>query len=78
MNVNDFYEGQGVVYRPDLSATPEDGVVVRTNEHYVFVLYRGDTTPKATNPEHLWPSSPRGSRPVRVPAPSRNHNRKKQ
>jgi hypothetical protein len=48
-----FRAGDAVVYLPYDGATAEDGVVVRTNETYVFVLYRGDDTPKATRPEDL-------------------------
>lgn len=52
--------GDGVVYRPvnqwgrpAPGTRPEDGVIVRVNDTYVFVLYRGDTTAKATHPNHL-------------------------
>lgn len=48
----------GVVYRAHPGAPAEDGEVVRVGERYVFVLYRGDLHPKATNPEQLEPLTP--------------------
>lgn len=52
--------GAAVVYQPinqhgrtAPGTRPEDGVIARVNDVYVFVLYRGDTTPKATHPNHL-------------------------
>ena len=41
--------GAGVVYL-DGAGQRHDGEIVRVNEHYVFVLYGGDRTPKATPP----------------------------
>lgn len=49
----DFQPGDGVVYRPYPGGPAEDGTVVRTNEHYVFVLYAGDREPKSTLPGDL-------------------------
>lgn len=51
--------GAGVVYRPVdqdghvRGALAEDGTIVRVNDTFVFVLYTGDRTPKATHPNHL-------------------------
>lgn len=46
--------GQGVVYRPhDDAPVVENGTIVRVNDTWVFVLYSGDTTPKATSPHNL-------------------------
>lgn len=45
--------GSGVVYRPHERAKPEDGVITRIHGDIVFVLYRGDLTPKATRPQDL-------------------------
>ena len=44
--------GAGVVYRPH-GAPAEDGVITSVNDRYVFVLYAGDRTPKATPAEAL-------------------------
>lgn len=52
MRLSDFHEGQSVVYRSG-TTDQEEGYVVRTNERYVFVLYRGDLTPKATSADDL-------------------------
>lgn len=52
----DFHEGQAVVYRAYPGAPAEDGTVIRSNDRYVFVLYRGDATAKATNPTNLEPA----------------------
>ena len=45
--------GAGVVYRPHPDAIAEDGVITSVNDRYVFVLYAGDRTPKATPAEAL-------------------------
>ena len=45
--------GAGVVYRPHPDAPAEDGTITSVNERYVFVLYAGDRTPKATPAEAL-------------------------
>ena len=45
--------GAGVVYRPHPDAPAEDGTITSVNDQYVFVLYAGDRTPKATPPEVL-------------------------
>lgn len=50
----------GVVYSPH-PGLHEDGEIVRVGDQYVFVLYRGDRTPKATLPEHLTFLSERAS-----------------
>lgn len=44
--------GAGVVYHPGHGA-PEDGEIVRVSDLYVFVLFAGDRTPKATPPGAL-------------------------
>ncbi len=44
--------GAGVVYHPGHGA-PEDGEIVRVSDLYVFVLFVGDRTPKATPPGAL-------------------------
>ena len=41
--------GAGVVYNPGHGAR-EDGEIVRVSDLYVFVLFVGDRTPKATPP----------------------------
>jgi hypothetical protein len=54
--------GSRVVYVPELDAgtAPEEGTIVRINRRYVFVLYDGTTTPKATAPHLLnWAGPPR-------------------
>jgi hypothetical protein len=48
-----FSVGDAVVYRPRHGGRAEDGVVVGKNDHFVFVLYHGDGTAKATSPEDL-------------------------
>lgn len=45
--------GAGVVYWPRPEVPAEDGTITRVGEQYVFVLYVGDRTPKATRPEDL-------------------------
>ena len=45
--------GSGVVYRSHLDAPAEDGTITSVNDRYVFVLYAGDRTPKATPAEAL-------------------------
>ena len=44
--------GAGVVYNPGHGAR-EDGEIVRVSDLYVFVLFDGDRTPKATPPDAL-------------------------
>lgn len=44
--------GAGVVYHPGHGA-PEDGEIVRVSDLYVFVLFVGDRTSKATPPGAL-------------------------
>ena len=44
--------GAGVVYNPGHGG-PEDGEIVRVSDLYVFVLFVGDRTPKATPPGAL-------------------------
>jgi len=44
--------GAGVVYNPG-HGRPEDGEIVRVSDLYVFVLFVGDRTPKATPPGAL-------------------------
>lgn len=58
MKASDFHPGDGVVYRSFPGAPAEDGTVVRCTDSLVFVLYRGDTTPKATPPSMLSRVSP--------------------
>lgn len=53
-----YRPGDAVVYQPQ-GGRPEDGEVVRVTDDYVFVLYRGDTTPKATHPADLTRALPR-------------------
>lgn len=50
-----FQPGDPVVYRAGHpGAAAEDGEVVRVGRTgIVFVLYRGDLTPKATDPDDL-------------------------
>lgn len=57
MSPEDITEGQSVVYRAHPEARAEDGRVVRLGERpdIVFVLYRGDSTPKATRVADLSP-----------------------
>jgi hypothetical protein len=47
--------GSGVVYkpRPGTYDSAEDGEIVRVSDSYVFVLYVGDRSAKATRPEDL-------------------------
>ncbi|WP_426566407.1 hypothetical protein ACPPVT_07625 [Angustibacter sp. McL0619] len=46
--------GDGVVYKPAYGADQaEDGTIVRVSSRYVFVLYVGDRTAKATHPSML-------------------------
>lgn len=45
--------GAAVVYKCHPDADPEEGTIVRVGEEYVFVLYRGDYTPKATPAKSL-------------------------
>lgn len=52
-DLTDFNPGDAVVYRANPGARPEDGTVVRVSDTFVFVLYRGDSTPKATSPLFL-------------------------
>ena len=44
--------GAGVVYNPG-HGRPEDGEIVRVSDLYVFVVFAGDRTPKATPPGAL-------------------------
>ena len=44
--------GAGVVYL-DGAGQCHDGEIVRVSDHYVFVLFAGDRTPKATPPGAL-------------------------
>lgn len=44
--------GAGVVYNPGYGE-PEDGEIVRVSDLYVFVVFAGDRTPKATPPGAL-------------------------
>ena len=44
--------GAGVVYHP-VHGRPEDGEIVRVSDLYVFVVFAGDRTPKATPPGAL-------------------------
>ena len=53
--VEDFHVGQGVVYRAHPDAAPEDGIVTKISEFFVFVRYRGDVGSKATRPGDLQP-----------------------
>jgi hypothetical protein len=46
--------GQKVVYFG--GPEPEVGQIVRAGQTYAFVLYDGDTTPKATLPQDLEPA----------------------
>lgn len=48
-----FTKDDWVVYRPHPDAPAEDGRVYSVSEEYVFVLYKGDTIPKATRPSDL-------------------------
>jgi hypothetical protein len=45
--------GAGVVYNPGHGRPEEDGEIVRVSDLYVFVLFVGDRTPKATPPGAL-------------------------
>jgi hypothetical protein len=47
--------GAGVVYnpRPGTYDSAEDGEITGTSDAYVFVLYVGDRSPKATRAEDL-------------------------
>lgn len=45
--------GRGVVYLDRGANRREDGTLSSYNKAYCFVLYRGDTTPKATRHEDL-------------------------
>jgi hypothetical protein len=54
VRIEDATPGLPVVYRPHPDAPAEDGTVVRVSPGgMVFVLYRGDTTAKATRPADL-------------------------
>lgn len=56
MNLEDCTFGRWVIYQPYPGAPTQDGTVVRvTKTGLVFVLYRGDTTAKATHPDDLTP-----------------------
>ena len=51
MKREDLHEGQSVVYRAHPDAKAEDGRVVRLDDRQpalAYVLYRGDSTAKAT------------------------------
>lgn len=52
--------GAGVYLPP--RERQETGVITRVTQHYVFVRYDGDHTPKATRPEDLAlaPAAPDG------------------
>ena len=50
---SDFEVGDWVIYRSHPDAPAEDGRVYSVSEEYVFVLYKGDTIPKATRPSDL-------------------------
>ena len=53
-DLTDLTTGTPVVYRPHPNTQAEDGTVVRVSDNgLVFVLYRGDGTPKATRAEDL-------------------------
>jgi hypothetical protein len=45
--------GRRVSYRAWPGGRAEYGEIVRTNSTYVFVLYDGESTPKATPPDSL-------------------------
>lgn len=66
-------EGRAILYQPRSSEPPEDGVVIRWNESFVFVRYSPDpeATPKATARRDLtwWPQ--RADRPSAI-ASARN------
>ena len=52
MGINPTVEdiGRGVVYQAGHpGAKPEQGTIVRFNDHAVFVHYQGDMHPKATS-----------------------------
>lgn len=53
--------GAGVVYnpRPGTYDSAEDGEITAVNDRYVFVLYVGDRSAKATLPEDLTLLMPR-------------------
>lgn len=56
MNVDEIHIGQWVVYQAHEQAPREDGQVVRYDGGALaFVLYRGDSTPKATYLTDLTP-----------------------
>lgn len=59
MKLEECTVGRWVIYRPHPDAPAEDGEIVRvTATGTVFVLYRGDKTPKATRPADLTPGAP--------------------
>ena len=49
--------GARVVYRPHPDAVPEEGVVTRVTDRFVFVTYSGDVGAKATAAEVLEPAT---------------------
>lgn len=64
IDIKDAHEGMHVFYQRQPMRTPEYGTIVRTNEYdcariaqlMVFVLFIGDSTPKACRPDDLyWP-----------------------
>lgn len=57
MNIDDCTPGRSVVYRPHPDAKAEDGTITGISTGgMVFVLYRGDTTAKATRAADLEPT----------------------
>ena len=52
--MTEFKPGDEVIYRPYPESTPEEGIVTQVVDGgYIFVLYRGDVYPKATQPKDL-------------------------
>lgn len=52
-NIHDFKEGDRVFYVIRHTGKHEPGIVLRTNEKYVFVLFHAGATPKACRPQDL-------------------------
>lgn len=46
--------GQRVIYASDRDR--EEGTIASVNQRYVFVIYDGDRSPKATDPADLRPA----------------------
>lgn len=53
LKISEIEKDDWVIYRPYPGAQAEDGRVTKVGETLVHVLYKGDTTAKATHPKDL-------------------------